>query len=119
MGLTASLRDRARVVRDVRHGPRTEGRTASAPVRHEWFACRVILGAGREVEHHGGKRIVQAAQLVARGVEDLRSSDIIEMASGERWHVAGAVETLQARSATPVVTCAVERVIEPPIASVA
>lgn len=119
MGLTASLRGRARIVRDVRHGSRVEGHTPSAPVRSEWFACRVIPADARESDDgHGGRRVVARAQLVGRAT-DLRSNDSIEIDGGAVWRVVGEPEILQARSASPVVTVPLERVIEPPITSVA
>ncbi|MDP1849782.1 MAG: hypothetical protein Q8K79_18495 [Solirubrobacteraceae bacterium] len=111
--MSASLRQRARTIRVVRHGERVEGRSGHAEIRGEWFPARVVLGAAREADDRGHKKIIQAAQLVGR-VDDLLSSDAIEVEGGARWRVTSQPEVLQPRSATPVVTAALERTIEAP-----
>jgi hypothetical protein len=117
--LTPALRDRARVVRPVKIGPRVEGRTLVEPTHGEWFPARLIVTTAREVEDNGRRRVVEAGELVC-ATDDVRTSDAIEVESATlgsgRWQVAGTVQVAQTRRPTLAVVIPVERVLEPPVA---
>jgi hypothetical protein len=118
VGLSASLHNRGRVVRKVRNGARVEGRTPHPEVHGEWFRCRLIRGENRtlETDDRGRRRVLLQATLVA-ATDDLLSSDAVEIGN-DRWQVASFVDTLQPRSATPLLSAHVERVHEPHLTGV-
>lgn len=113
-----ALADRARVIRNVTHGERIEGRSVSIPVPDDWWACRLVPSPSREAEADGGRRrIVETATVIAR-TTNVQTADTLEIDSQTigrgRWKVSGTPQIVITRRLGRGVVVPVERLVEPP-----
>lgn len=79
MALTAALVDRARLVRLEPLPERVMGKTRHAPVREEWFKCRLELPAAPETQEAppwSKRRVVRTPTLMF-GIRDVKGGPLV------------------------------------------